>query len=82
MQSMHAVGASSSLVQREECHHLAPADTSILLQSACVWRDAAADLCKLQCRYLVCMVMKYWAWSSMILLSNSLNTHTHLKIYL
>lgn len=48
MQSMHAVGASSSLVQREECHHLAPADTSILLQIACVCRDAAADRCKLQ----------------------------------
>lgn len=52
MQSMHAVGASSSLVQREECHHLAPADTSIPLQIACVCRDAAADRCKLQWRYL------------------------------
>lgn len=44
MQSEHAVGASGSLVQREECHHLAPADTSIPLQRACVWRDATADL--------------------------------------
>ena len=52
MQSEHAVGASSSLVQREECHHLAPADTSIPLQSASVWRDATADLCRLECRYL------------------------------
>ena len=42
MQSEHAVGASSRLVQREECHHLAPADTSIPLPSARVWRDAAA----------------------------------------
>lgn len=48
MQSMHVVGASSSLLQRKECHHLAPADTSILLQIACVCRDAAADLCNLQ----------------------------------
>lgn len=46
MQSEHVVGASSSLVQREECHHLAPADTSIPLQSVCVWRDATADLCR------------------------------------
>jgi len=45
MQSEHAAGASSKLVQREECHHLAPADTFIPLRSACMWRDAAADLC-------------------------------------
>lgn len=55
MQSVHAVGASSSLVQREECHHLVPADTSSPklhpLQSACVWRDATEDLCRLCCVY-------------------------------
>lgn len=28
MQSQHVVRASSSLVQKEECHHLAPADKS------------------------------------------------------
>lgn len=49
-QSKHGVWASGSLVQRKECHHLAPADTSILLQRACAWRDATVNLHKHLCR--------------------------------
>ena len=49
MQSEHAAGASSSsLVQREECHHLAPADTSIPLQR-CNSRSVQALVQEFEC---------------------------------
>lgn len=44
MQLDQAVGPYSYVAQREECHHLAPADTSIPLQRACVRGDATVLL--------------------------------------
>lgn len=37
MQAVHAVRASSSLVQREECHHLAHIETNNRLQAELNW---------------------------------------------